>query len=96
MNLTVRSAHDKLSLARERNSPDRVNTVGVFVGNKMLIKKGDLVKTAFCTGRVTEIIKDKDVTGVDTIYYRIKVVEPRLHWKKRMQIVNIEEVKSKA
>lgn len=63
----------------------------------MLIKTGDTVKTQFCQGKVVEIIHGHTRKGwQDKVYYVVNVTSPRLHWKRRRQIVRIDEVKGKA
>lgn len=59
----------------------------------MLIKVGDKVKTQFLEGRVSEIIHGKTRGWKDTVYYRVIVTHPRLHWSRRNHIVRIDEVK---
>jgi len=59
----------------------------------MLIKVGDTIRTDFCTGDVQEIIDGIKKRWTSDIYYRIKVTDPKVHWRRRNQIVKIEEVK---
>ena len=62
----------------------------------MLIKLGDKIRTRFCEGRIVEIIQGKARGWTDTVYYAITVTSPRLHWKRRRQIIRIDEVKGRA
>jgi len=61
----------------------------------MFIKIGDSVKTGFCTGVVVDVICGKDKGWLDTVYYELKVVKPRLPWQRSKQLIRIDEVLAK-
>jgi hypothetical protein len=59
----------------------------------MLIKIGDIISTDFLTGKVTSIIDGGARGWMDQPYLKIQVTEPKLHWRKRNQLVRMSEVK---
>ena len=58
----------------------------------MLIKVGDVIRTAFCTGEVLEVLTDVNSRS-SLPHFRIKVTKPKLHWRRRTQIVRMDEIK---
>lgn len=61
----------------------------------MLIKVGDTIKTDVLVGKVLEIIDGRTRGWFQPLYYRVKVMRPRMHWKRSEQVVGINEVKAK-
>jgi hypothetical protein len=59
----------------------------------MLIKVGDTIRTAFCTGVVEEVIENHPASRSSLPHFRIKVTKPKLHWRRRHQIIRMDEVK---
>jgi hypothetical protein len=58
----------------------------------MLIKVGDVVRTAFCTGEVLEV-NVKTGSRSSLPHFRIKVTKPKLHWRRREHIIRMDEIK---
>lgn len=61
----------------------------------MLIKVGDTIKTDALVGEVLEIIRGKERGWKEALYYRVKVMRPRVYWKRNTQIVGVNEVRAK-